>query len=105
LVEALKATTTRWAAAAQGSGGAGVLQLESGRPVVAVGGFTGGDPAPTLEEFTAMVSRGEVAYYVGGGMGRGGESGIAQWVTNTFTQTRIGDDTVYDLRRPLTATG
>jgi hypothetical protein len=113
VVALLKATTSRWAAAASGSMSAAPLQLSSGRPVMAIGGFTGSDPSPTLAEFQAYVKAGEVRYYIGGGgggaggfgrggVGRGGGS-ISQWVEQNFTPTTVGDSTVYDLTKPKTA--
>jgi hypothetical protein len=50
------------------------LQLSSGVPVMAMGGFMGSDPAPTLAEFQADVASGQVRYYVEGG-GPGGFGG------------------------------
>ncbi|MFB9904479.1 glycosyltransferase family 39 protein [Allokutzneria oryzae] len=100
LVELLKATTTTWAAASNGAQGSGGLQLASGRPVMAIGGFSGRDPAPTLEEFKQYVARGQVAYYVSGGMGGGGMGGgteIATWVQENFTPRTYGGFTVYKL--------
>ncbi|GAA1220938.1 ArnT family glycosyltransferase [Prauserella alba] len=76
LVAALQDTDTDWAAAAVGAQGQGGLQLASGRPVIAIGGFNGGDPAPTLEQFKQWVAEGRIAYFVsGGGMGMGGGPG------------------------------
>ena len=105
LVALLRATTTTWAAATSGAVGAGTLQLASGRPVIGIGGFSGGDPAPTLAEFQRYVAEGRVAYFIseGGrmaGPGGGGED-IEGWVADTFTATTIGDRTVYDLGRPM----
>ena len=99
LVAALQATTGRWAAASTGSQGAASLQLASGRPVMAIGGFNGGDPAPTLAEFRAYVEAGEIRYYIAGGRGGPGGGGgeIAEWVQAYFTPTTIGGTTVYDL--------
>jgi 4-amino-4-deoxy-L-arabinose transferase-like glycosyltransferase len=45
----------------------------SGRGVMAMGGFTGSDPAPTLAEFKHLVSQGEIHYVLVGG---GGVPGI-----------------------------
>lgn len=106
LVAALRATTEPWAAASVGAQGAAGLQLASGRPVIAIGGFSGGDPAPTLEQFQAYVEQGKVHYFVLGGDGLGGRGGgggggsggeIASWVQQNFTSTSIGGSTVYDL--------
>jgi 4-amino-4-deoxy-L-arabinose transferase-like glycosyltransferase len=99
LTAALRNTTERWAAASTGAQGAGNLQLASGRPVMAIGGFSGSDPAPTLARFQAYVEAGEVRYYIDGGRGGGpgGDSGIASWVQANFTAVTIGGQTVYDL--------
>ncbi|PWW56823.1 ArnT family glycosyltransferase [Actinokineospora spheciospongiae] len=106
LVRALRATTGTWAAASTGSMGAGSLQLASGRPVIPIGGFNGGDPAPTLAQFQRYVAEGQVRYYIAGGQGRGiggpgGSDDIATWVQENFTRTSIGGQTVYDLAAPL----
>jgi 4-amino-4-deoxy-L-arabinose transferase-like glycosyltransferase len=101
LTALLKATSTRWAAATSGSGSAAPLQLASGRPVMAVGGFNGGDDAPTLAQFQTWVAHGQVSYWVTGGQGFGGPRGgsaIASWVAAHFTATTVGGSTVYDLR-------
>ncbi|MFF0517553.1 glycosyltransferase family 39 protein [Actinomadura nitritigenes] len=95
-----------WAAAAVGSNTAAGYQLAAGEPVMAVGGFNGTDPAPTLARFQRLVRQGRIHYFVGGGgmmTGRGGGSGsddaqkISQWVAATFTATSVGGVTLYDL--------
>jgi 4-amino-4-deoxy-L-arabinose transferase-like glycosyltransferase len=102
LTALLKAAGTRWAAATVGSSTAASLQLAGGEPVMAIGGFNGGDPAPTLAAFQKYVADGDVRYFVaGGGMGgggRGGNSEIATWVAANYTATTIGGQTVYDLQ-------
>jgi hypothetical protein len=105
MVALLKTTGNRWAAATNGSMQAAPLQLASGRPIMAIGGFTGSDPSPTLAEFQAYVKSGAVHYYLGGGGmgGRGGGSDIAQWVEANFTATTVGGSTVYDLTKPTTS--
>lgn len=56
--------------AVNGSQSAAPFILESGKAVIAMGGFGGSDPAPTLNEFKHMVATGEVHYvYVSGGTG------------------------------------
>nr|WP_305780780.1 glycosyltransferase family 39 protein [Nocardia nova] len=60
----LKATTATWAAATNGSSAAAALELDSGRPVMAIGGFSGSDPVPTSAQFQADVKDGKIAYYV-----------------------------------------
>ena len=76
LVTALEATTTKWAAAGIGSMTAGPLELASGKAIMAIGGFSGSDPSPTLAQFQADVARGQIRYYLaGGGRGAGGFGG------------------------------
>ncbi|MEV0121807.1 glycosyltransferase family 39 protein [Streptomyces sp. NPDC050703] len=96
-----------WAAAAIGSQNAASHQLATGEPVMAIGGFNGSDPSPTLRQFKRYVADGEVHYFVaGGGMGGGGMGGkgtssaISSWVESTFTKVTAGDATFYDLTRP-----
>ncbi|MFC6090912.1 ArnT family glycosyltransferase [Saccharothrix lopnurensis] len=91
-----------WAAAAVGSNNAAGFQLGSGKPVMAVGGFNGTDPAPTPEEFRRLVAEGQVHYFLGGA-GMPAESGsdaserIAEWVEENFTATTVDGVAVYDL--------
>ena len=97
------ASSYRWAAATTGSQGAAGYQLASELPVMAIGGFTGSDASPTLEQFQAYVAQGEIHYYLAGGDrgGRGGESSsasqIATWVSENFTAVTVGSAQVYDL--------
>ncbi len=104
LTAALKTGAYTWAAAAVGSNEASGYQLASGRPVMAIGGFNGSDPSPTLAQFQSYVAQGRIHYFIGGG-GMGGRSmggsnssaAIATWVTAHYTATSIGGTTVYDL--------
>jgi len=102
LVALLRATTTTWAAATSGTQSSAPLQLASGKQVMAIGGFNGGDKAPTLAQFQAWVAAGKVSYYIaGGGQGGplgGGNNAIATWVASTYSATTVGGATVYDLR-------
>ena len=111
LVELLtqNASGYRWAAATTGSQNAASYQLASELPVMAIGGFNGSDPAPTLDEFKAYVAQGLIRYYIasggmGGGMGgtqMGGSnaaSEIVEWVAQNYTAQTIGNTTVYDLQ-------
>ncbi|MEU7979478.1 glycosyltransferase family 39 protein [Micromonospora sp. NPDC049081] len=91
-----------WVAAAVGSNNASGYQLATGRPVMAVGGFNGSDPSPTLARFQEYVAAGKIHYFVGGGGFRanGGSSAsqeIAAWVAETFTAQTVDGVTVYDL--------
>ncbi|MGW4484831.1 glycosyltransferase family 39 protein [Amycolatopsis sp. NPDC004368] len=107
LSQLLAGTTTTWAAATTGSPSAASLELVSGKSVIAIGGWDGSDPAPTLTEFQQYVTNGQVSYYVdggpgggpGGGGGAGNSSAIAEWIAATFTATAVGNTTVYDLTK------
>ncbi|WP_210717630.1 glycosyltransferase family 39 protein [Amycolatopsis acididurans] len=106
VISMLKATNTKWSAAANGSMSAASLALNSDTAVIAIGGFNGGDPAPTLEQFKQYVADGDITYYISGGTGgfggdRGGSGSIASWVEQNYTATTVGGTTVYDLTKPL----
>ncbi len=119
----------RWAAATSGSQVAGPLELASGTAIMAMGGFNGGDPAPTLAQFKQYVAAGDIHYYIAGGRAGGagreavpgasagaipaagegpdgfggfgrGSSEITSWAENNFTAKTVGGQTVYDLTRP-----
>jgi 4-amino-4-deoxy-L-arabinose transferase-like glycosyltransferase len=107
LTAALQASSGRytWVAAAVGSNRASGYQLATGKPVMAIGGFNGTDPAPTLAEFEKLVSEGKIHYFIAGGAG-GGPGGtavsstssqITTWVLSHFTAQTLGGTTVYDL--------
>ena len=102
----LEKTTTTWSAAISGATSAADLELASGTSVIALGGWNGSDPSPTLAQFKAWVAAGKISYYIsGGGMGGGGGAGgtttdasqIATWVAATYTATTVGSSTVYNL--------
>ncbi|WP_405190608.1 glycosyltransferase family 39 protein [Streptomyces anulatus] len=111
-----------WVAAAVGAQNAASYQLATGDPVMAIGGFNGSDPSPTLAQFKKYVAEGKIHYFVsgggmgagmgGGGMGGGMEGGggmggnsvtssqISSWVTENFTEVTVGSATFYDLTQP-----
>jgi 4-amino-4-deoxy-L-arabinose transferase-like glycosyltransferase len=106
LTALLKSSTTKWSAAISGATSAADLELASGTSVIALGGWNGSDPSPTLAQFQAYVAAGQIHYYIsGGGMGGGGGAGgestqasqIAGWVADHYTATTVGSATVYDL--------
>ncbi|MFJ6986179.1 MULTISPECIES: glycosyltransferase family 39 protein [unclassified Streptomyces] len=96
-----------WAAAAIGSQNAASYQLSSDEPVMAIGGFNGTDPSPTLAQFQQYVAEGRVHYFLAeGDDGRGGRGGddttstsarITAWVEATYTKVTVGSATFYDL--------
>jgi 4-amino-4-deoxy-L-arabinose transferase-like glycosyltransferase len=91
-----------WAAATVGSESAAPLQLATGKPVLAIGGFNGTDPTPTLAQFERLVSEHKIHYFVGQsrssfGGGSGAASEITSWVEAHFTAQTAGGVTVYNL--------
>jgi 4-amino-4-deoxy-L-arabinose transferase-like glycosyltransferase len=93
-----------------GSMSSAPIIIETGEPVITIGGFSGGDPAPTLEQFRQLVAAGKVRFVLlgggpgggpGGGVMTGGpgglgggptggrDGGIASWVRQHGTQ--VGD--------------
>ncbi|MHC1558472.1 ArnT family glycosyltransferase [Actinomycetospora sp. C-140] len=99
-----------WVAAAVGSNAAAGYQLASGAPVMALGGFNGTDPAPTLAQFQAFVASGAVHYFVGDESsasisttdsgGSDDAARIAAWVASHYRATTVGGTAVYDLTAP-----
>jgi 4-amino-4-deoxy-L-arabinose transferase-like glycosyltransferase len=96
--------STRWIVAAPGSQTAAGIQLAADEPVMAMGGFSGGDPAPTLDQLKAYIASGELRYVLlggggpgggfGGGRGGGGPGGgdsnaRTAWITATCTPVAI----------------
>ncbi len=98
-----------WAAAAIGSQNAASYQLATGDPVMAIGGFNGSDPSPTLSQFKKYVEDGRIHYFIssGTGGGMGGSSGtssqISTWVEKSFKKVTVGSATFYDLTRPTSS--
>lgn len=96
-----------WVAAAIGAQNAASYQLSTGDPVMAIGGFNGTDPSPTLAQFQKYVADGKIHYLVssgtGGGMGgmggssSGTSSQITSWVEKNFKKVTVGSSTFYDL--------
>ncbi|PWG08207.1 glycosyl transferase [Streptomyces sp. V2] len=111
--EAKKLLTTdsdqyTWVAAAIGAQNAASYQLATGDPVMAIGGFNGTDPSPTLAQFKKYVEEGKIHYFISSGSGGGGggmmggsstgtSSQITSWVEANFTKVTVGSATFYDL--------
>ncbi len=63
-----------WVAATSSAQDGASLELATDRPVMAIGGFGGSDPAITVARFKQLVAEGKIHYYVagrGGGFGPG----------------------------------
>jgi 4-amino-4-deoxy-L-arabinose transferase-like glycosyltransferase len=104
LVKLLEQDASRymWIAASEGTQEAAPIELATGGDaVLAIGGFNGTDPSPTLAQFEALVAKGEIHYYVGtSGNSFGGGSGssaIAKWVAAHYKSETVGGVTVYNL--------
>lgn len=101
LTALLKSTTTKWSAIVSGATQAADLELATNTSVIALGGWNGGDPYPTLAQFQDMVDKGQISYFIsGGGMGgggRGGNSEVAAWVAANYEAQTVGSSTVYKL--------
>jgi hypothetical protein len=105
-----------WVAATTNSNSAAGYQLASNDPVMAIGGFNGTDPAPSLAQFEKYVTEGRIHYYISGGrgLGAGGFGGagggtsdvasqISTWVESHFTAQTVDGTTLYNLTQPTTS--
>ena len=92
-----------WVAATISANQAAGYQLATRKPVMAIGGFNGTDPAPTLAQFQSYVARGRIHYFIGNRMhGPPNDAGqISNWVQRTFPSVQIDGVTLYDLTEPL----
>ncbi|ASZ03175.1 MULTISPECIES: glycosyltransferase family 39 protein [Bacillus] len=57
--------------------------IKTKKAVMAIGGFSGSDPAITLTQFKKLVKEGKVKYFLTSGMGKGGNNDIVEWVEKT----------------------
>ena len=65
---------------------------------MAMGGFSGTDPTPTLAQLQAFVSSGQLRFVLLGSGGRGASSEISTWVAANGTPVQsVGNRTLYDL--------
>jgi 4-amino-4-deoxy-L-arabinose transferase-like glycosyltransferase len=110
LTKMLKADASHytWVAATVNSNSAAGYQLASDDPVMAIGGFNGTDPAPSLGQFKTYVAEGKIHYFISGGgaggFGRGGtnddSSKITSWVESHYTAKTVDGTTIYNLTAP-----
>ncbi|MFS3127967.1 ArnT family glycosyltransferase [Nocardioides sp. Bht2] len=92
-----------WLAATVGANAAAGFQLATGRPVIAIGGFNGTDPNPDLATFQLRVLRGEIGWFIGGGV-LGPQTGgsqaareITAWVAARYRPFQVDGVLLYDL--------
>ncbi|PRZ41482.1 4-amino-4-deoxy-L-arabinose transferase-like glycosyltransferase [Antricoccus suffuscus] len=101
----------RWLVATVGAQRAAGYQLALDRPVMAIGGFNGSDPYPTVAQFKEYVAHGDIRWFADGpplgGSAGGGQVGgsrasaiITKWVRDTFTLQFVGGIEIYDLTKP-----
>jgi 4-amino-4-deoxy-L-arabinose transferase-like glycosyltransferase len=100
----------RWVVAAVGDDPAAGYQLATGDPAMAVGGWSGTDPAPSLREFERLVRQHEVHYFIpanprgGFPLGRSyyatDANQITRWVEARFRSMAVGGIVAYDLTGP-----
>jgi 4-amino-4-deoxy-L-arabinose transferase-like glycosyltransferase len=98
-----------WIVAINSAQEAGSIELATGLPVMAMGGFTGSDPTPTLDQLKSYVASGKLRFVLasGGGFGGGGFGGGSggvdtssertTWVTSTCKVVSYGGSaSLYD---------
>ena len=85
-----------WIAAMSSAQEAGSVEIATGLPVMAMGGFTGSDPTPTLDQLKSYVASGKLRFVVtsggfgGGGFGGTDSTGVSSWVTSNCTSVAYG---------------
>lgn len=76
--------------AAADSNSAAPYIIETGKAVMAMGGFGGGDPILTVEKLKQMVANKEVKYFLisagSGSGGRGGSNEVMEWIRANSTE-------------------
>ena len=93
-----------WAAATYSAQNAALYQLESGSPVIPLGGWLGTDPSPTPEQFKELVADGRIGYFIWQQdlLERNELSpetvAISHWVRDNFKEQTIDGVRLYDLR-------
>ena len=93
-----------WLVAVDSANESAAIQLTSGQPVMAIGGFNGSDTPLTLEQFKQLVATGKLKYYAAssrghGGGPNGGNSEITNWIKQNGKVINYGgsDVTLYEL--------
>ena len=93
-----------WAAATYSAQNAALYQLESGSPVIPLGGWLGTDPSPTPDQFKKLVADGRIGYFIWQDnlLARNELSPetveISHWVRDNFKEQTIDGVRLYDLR-------
>ena len=72
--------TTRYLVATASSNGAASIIISAGRPVMALGGFSGNDAILTTAGLAKLIAGDQVHYFLVQSGGMGGNSALMQWV-------------------------
>jgi hypothetical protein len=101
------ASSYTWVAATVGADPAAGYQLATGDPAMAIGGWSGTDPVPTLTAFQYLVSQHRVHYFIAAGnsgglvLGRSFDSSdaarVTAWVESHFKPATVDGLALYDL--------
>ena len=97
-----------WLVAVTSANQAGSIELATGLPVMAMGGFSGNDPAPTLGQIQSLTGSGRLRYVIvggrGGGPGGGGStiSAVDHWVASTCAVVPDVSPNLYDCSGAVT---
>ncbi|MFB9469193.1 ArnT family glycosyltransferase [Nonomuraea salmonea] len=84
----------RWLVAVSAAQQAAGIILSTGEPVIAMGGFTGQDPAMTVARLQEYVKNGELRYILlnaSAGSRKGAISAVAEWVRQNGTLIDAGE--------------
>ena len=100
--------TAKWIVAINSAQEAGSIELATGLPVMAMGGFTGSDPTPTLDQLKSYIASGQLRFVLasggfggggfGGGIGGGSDVSTLRddWVTSTCKLATDAGTSLYD---------
>lgn len=102
----LEPTSVTWPAAVIGSSSAAKYEIATRRSILAVGGFDGTDPSPTLEDFKSRLASGRVGELIVGNvppataLGVGEAAKILTWVKANYPCRPAGHACVYRFGPP-----
>ena len=92
--------SAKYLVATTSAGSAESYILATGKPVMALGGFTGNDPILTVKQLATLVKQGTVRYFLvnGGGMGGpgGGNSALTTWIQQHSKLITVGGVQLYE---------
>lgn len=99
--------SARWLVAVASANQAGPIQLATGVPVMAMGGFMGSDPAPTLDQLRGYIRDGSLRFVLLDGRGAGGPGGPGGFFGGDGQGTVAGERNawVQQACSPVTAPG